>query len=28
MSTRDLPKGAVVVIDENHPGQLRLSERG
>jgi hypothetical protein len=25
MSQRDLPKGAVVVIDEEHPGQLKLS---
>lgn len=25
MSERDLPKGAVVIIDEEHPGQLKLS---
>jgi hypothetical protein len=25
MSERDLPKGAVVIIDEDHPGKLKLS---
>lgn len=27
MSVPDIPKGAVVIIDEEHPGQLKLSER-
>jgi hypothetical protein len=27
MSSKDIPKGAVVIIDEDHPGQLKLSER-
>jgi hypothetical protein len=27
MSGRDIPKGSVVVIDDEHPGQLKLSER-
>jgi len=27
MSGGEIPKGAVVVIDEQHPGQLKLSER-
>ena len=27
LSTKDIPKGAVVVIDENVPGQLKLSGR-
>jgi hypothetical protein len=27
MSQQDIPKGAVVVIDEDHPGQLKLSTR-
>ena len=27
LSGEDIPKGAVVVIDEEHPGQLKLSER-
>jgi hypothetical protein len=27
MSEPDLPKGAVVIIDEDHPGQLKLSDR-
>lgn len=26
LSTKDLPKGSVVIIDEENPGQLRLSE--
>ena len=26
ISTRDIPKGSVVVIDEEHPGQLKLSD--
>ena len=27
MSTSNIPKGALVVIDEEHPGQLKMSER-
>jgi len=27
MSHQDIPKGAVVIIDAKHPGQLKLSER-
>jgi hypothetical protein len=27
MSAKDTPQGAVVVIDEEHPGQLKLSDR-
>ena len=27
LSTQDIPKGAVVVIDEENPGRLKLSER-
>jgi len=27
LSTQDAPKGSVVVIDEQNPGQLRLSDR-
>ena len=27
MSSQEVPKGAVVVIDDAHPGQLRLSDR-
>ena len=27
LSTKDIPKGAVVVIDEHAPGRLKLSDR-
>ena len=27
VSTRDVPKGSVMVIDEEHPGQLKMSDR-
>jgi hypothetical protein len=28
LSDKDIPKGAVVIIDEQNPGQLKLSDRG